>query len=113
MINKRRIAPLLNCIAGLLAVQAVPFASGDMMWQDAAQQLSISTAADDQHSGSAAQRRVLAQAGGVCPATEYFCGADDLFLDSAFQALGSAACTEDTGGSPPLAHPPRVANVKM
>ena len=62
--------------------------------------------------GDAAQRRQLAQVASVCPATEYFCGADDLILDSAFQALGSSACVEDAG-APRVSLPAGLAECRL
>ena len=53
--------------------------------------------------------RGLLQAAGLCPAKEYFCGEDDIFLDSAFQALAGAGCVDDTGDSHACLRPHKKA----
>ena len=88
---------LLLLLASHCAASNLQAAAGSTLQAVVIPALAQSSHTDATSDSDAAQRRQLLQAAGVCPATEYFCGADDLILDSAFQALGSAACVEDTG----------------
>jgi hypothetical protein len=96
---RTKLAALLVLVyAALAPAQTVQSADSGAAWLDGEPVLLQSMPAG-WTAAAAGQGRGLLQAAGLCPAKEYFCGEDDIFLDSAFQALAGAGCVDDTGDS--------------
>jgi hypothetical protein len=109
-LDTKRATLLLVACAALAPAQTVQAADNSAAWQDGEPALLQSVAAGSPGAAAAAgQGRGLLQAAGLCPAKEYFCGEDDIFLDSAFQALAGAGCVDDTGDSHACLQPWRRA----
>ncbi len=97
-LDTKRATLFLLAYAALAPAQTVHTADSGAAWLHGEAALLQSVPAGSS-TAAAGQGRGLLQAAGLCPAKEYFCGENDIFLDSAFQALAGAGCVDDTGDS--------------